>query len=151
MLQKDGGWTLVAPDASQIAAMGYALDGPVAVDVVMTFAHGTDRALDPIQVKKTVWIGEPSTNPDMPAITVAGAPPGDDIAVPLDQDVYFATSVPDGWRVNWLTSIGTLYQDDEPTSYLHVAKKDRQQGEVACVVRDDQGGVAWKVWPIHTE
>jgi hypothetical protein len=151
MLQSDGGWKLVAPDASTIAARGLPADGPVPVDVIMTFAHGTDRAADPIQVKKTVWIGDPSTNPDMPAITVAGEPPGDEIVVPLDQDVYLATTVPDGWRVNWLTSVGTLYQDDEPTSYLHVAKKDRQTGEVACVIRDDQGGVAWKVWPIHTE
>lgn len=147
MRQTGNTWTLVAPEPTTI---GYA-DGPVQVEVLMTFAHGTDRALSPIEVKKTVWIGEPSTNPDMPAITVAGAAPGDDIAVPLDQDVYLSTTVPAGWRVNWLTSVGTLHQDDEPTAYVHVVKKDRQSGELACVIRDDQGGVAWKVWPIHTE
>jgi hypothetical protein len=144
--QINGTWTLVAPEPTKL---GYA-DGPAAVDVIMTFAHGTDRALAPIQVKKTVWIGEPSTNPDMPAITVAGAPPAGTITIPFDEDVYLSTTIPDGWRVNWLTSIGTLYQDDEPNSYIHVGDKDRRSGELACVIRDDQGGVAWKVWPIQT-
>jgi hypothetical protein len=131
--------------------MGLPADAPVPVDVMMTFADGTNRALDPKKVKKTVWLGEPSTNPDMPAITVAGAPAGDAIAVAADTDVYLSTSVPDGWRVNWLTSAGTLYQDDEPTSFIHITPKDRQSGELACVIRDDQGGVAWKVWPLSAQ
>lgn len=151
MLQKDGSWTFVAPDATTMARLGMPAGGPVPVDVMMTFAHGTDRALAPIEVKKTVWIGDPSTNPDLPPITIGGAPAGEEVAVPLDQDVYLSTTVPAGWRVNWLTSVGTLHQDDEPTSYLHVVAKDRQSGELACVVRDDQGGVVWKVWPIRTQ
>jgi hypothetical protein len=136
MRQAAGAWTLVAPDAPP--------DAPVPVEVVMTFAHGSE-------VKKTVWIGPPSPNPEMPAVTIGGAAPGDELVVPRDQDVYLSTTVPTGWHVNWLTSAGTLHQDDEPTSYLHVAAKDRQSGELACVIRDDQGGVAWKVWPIHTQ
>jgi len=151
MRQAGDTWTLVAPDAATMARLGMPVDGPVPVEVVMSFAHGTDRALAPIEVKKTVWIGDPSTNPDMPAITVAGAPAGDAIVVPLDRDVYLSTTVPAGWHVNWLTSVGTLHQDDQPTSYLHVVKKDHQSGELACVVRDDQGGVAWKVWPLRTQ
>jgi hypothetical protein len=143
--QTNGTWTLVAPGPTKLGNA----DGPTAVDVVMTFARGTNRALAPLEVMKTVWIGEPSTNPDLPAITVAGAPPGDTITIPFDQDVDLSTKVPDGWRVNWLTSAGTLYEDDEPNSYIHVGDKDRRSGELACVVRDDQGGVAWKVWPIE--
>jgi hypothetical protein len=149
------GWSLVAPDDATLAAarpaMGLPADAPVPVDVMMTFADGTNRALDPKKVKKTVWLGEPSTNPDMPAITVAGAVAGDSIAVAADTDVYLSTSVPDGWRVNWLTSAGTLFQDDEPTSFIHIAPKDRQSGELACVIRDDQGGVVWKVWPLSVQ
>jgi hypothetical protein len=151
----DAGWALVAPDAATLAAarpaMGLPADAPVPVDVVMSFADGTNRALAPMQVKKTVWLGEPTTNPEMPAVTVANAPPGEEIVVAADEDVYLSTTVPDGWRVNWLTSAGTLYQDDEPTSYIHVAPKDPQSGELACVIRDDQGGVVWKVWPIRAE
>ena len=126
-------------------------NGDTPVDVLMMFARGTDRALAPVQVKKTVWLGEPRDNPAMPTVTVGGAPAGEAIAVPVDQDVYLSTSVPSGWRVNWLTSVGTLFQDDEPTSYLHVRPTDAQQGELACVIRDDEGGVVWKVWPIATQ
>jgi hypothetical protein len=150
----EGGWALVAPDPATLAAarpaMGLPADAPVPVDVVMSFADGTNRALAPMQVKKTVWIGEPTTNPAMPAVTVAGVPAGDEIVVPADEDVYLSTAVPDGWRVNWLTSAGTLHQDDEPTSFVHVAPEDAQSGELACVIRDDQGGVVWRVWPIRT-
>lgn len=123
-------------------------DGDTPVDVWMTFARGTDRALAPVRVKKTVWLGEPADNPAMPDVTVGGAPAGDAITVPVNEDVYLSTAVPAGWRVNWLTSVGTLFQDDEPTSYLHVLPTDAHEGELACVIRDDEGGVVWKVWPI---
>lgn len=149
------GWALVAPDEATLAAarpaMGLPADAPVPVDVMMSFADGTNRALAPKQVKKTVWIGEPSTNPDMPAVTIDGAQAGDAVTVAADQDVYLSTTVPDGWRVNWLTSAGTLHQDDEPTGFIHIAPKDRQSGELACVIRDDQGGVVWKVWPLRAQ
>jgi hypothetical protein len=140
------GWVLVAPPTT-----AYANEPATPVDVMMTFAHGTDRAASPMQVKKTVWIGEPTTNPAMPAVTVDGVAPGAEVVVAKDKDVYLSTTVPDGWRVNWLTSAGTLYQDDEPTSYVHIAPADHQSGELACVIRDDAGGVVWTVWPIRTQ
>ena len=58
---------------------------------------------------------------------------------------------PTGWHVNWLTSAGQLFQDDEPRSFIHIAPKDRQQGELACVIRDTDGGVVWKVWPLAAQ
>lgn len=149
-------WKVIAPDATTLAAarggMGLADDAPVPVDVMMSFAVGTNRALDPVKVRKTVWLGEPAVNPDMPAITVADAPfAGDSVVVPKDKDVYLAVEVPTGWHVNWLTSAGQLWQDDEPRSFIHIAPKDRQQGELACVIRDTEGGVVWKVWPISAQ
>jgi len=148
-------WKVIAPDAATLAAarggMGIAADAPVPVDVMMSFPLGSERALDPVKVRKTVWLGEPAVNPDMPAITVADVPASDSIVVAKDKDVYLAVTVPDGWHVNWLTSAGTLFQDDEPRSFIHIAPKDRQQGELACVIRDTEGGVVWKVWPIATQ
>lgn len=148
-------WKVLAPDAATLATarggMGLAADAPVPVDVMMSFAIGSSRALAPVRVKKTVWLGEPAANPDMPAITVADAPAGDSIVVAKDQDVYLAVEVPTGWHVNWLTSAGQLFQDNEPRSFIHVAPKDRQQGELACVIRDTEGGVVWKVWPLTAE
>lgn len=151
----DTGWALVAPDDATLAAarpaMGLPADAPVPVDVMMSFPSGTNRALAPMKVKKTVWIGEPTTNPEMPPVTIAGTPAMDQLVVAADEDVYVSTTVPAGWRVNWLTSAGQMFQDDEPTAFLHIAPNDRQEGELACVIRDDQGGVAWKVWPIRAE
>jgi len=155
LVQTGPAWTLVAPDTATLAAMRPAMglppDAPVPVEVMMTFSHGDNRALAPLEVQKTVWIGEPRDNPPMPAIQVSDAPAGDQIVVPADRDVYLSTTVPDGWHVNWLTSAGTLYQDNQPTSFIHIGAKDPQSGELACVIRDDQGGVAWKVWPLRTQ
>jgi hypothetical protein len=133
MVARDGaGWTVTAP-----------IDvPPTPIDVVMMFDHPTG---DPFYVKKTVVLGEHIDNPMPPAITVAGAPAGAAIALPVKQDVYLA--VASDARVSWLTSCGTLYQDDVATSYIHAdAACD---GELAVVVRADDGGVAWQVLPLH--
>jgi hypothetical protein len=155
--QASGDWTLIAPDAEMLAsarpAMGLPADAPVPVDVMLTFAHGgTDRAsLDAYRVKKTVWIGEPSTNPLLPAVTVGGAPAADDLVVPVDRDVYVSLDAPTDARVNWLTNVGQLFQDDVATAYLHVLPEDRREGQLVVVMRDSEGGVAWRVWSIRAE
>jgi len=133
MVAQDGAsWTVTAP--IHVVRMP--------IEVVMMFDHPTG---DPFYVKKTVVLGEHVDNPALPAITVAGAPAGAEIALPVGQDVYLA--VASGARVSWLTSCGTLYQDDVATSYIHAdAACD---GELAVVVRADDGGVAWQVLPLH--
>ncbi len=159
LTQQGGSWVLHAPDAETLAASRPALgldgDAPVPVDVVLTFSHGNERAgLDPFRVKKTVWLGEPSTNPVMPAVTVDGAAvPAEEseLALPIGRDVYLHVEAADGQRVNWLTNVGTLFQDDVATSFLRVAPEDRLAGELVVVVRDREGGVAWRVWPVRAE
>lgn len=155
--QPSGQWTLIAPDAEMLAsarpAMGLPEDAPVPVDVMLTFAHGgTDRAaLDAYRVKKTVWLGEPSTNPELPAVTIDGAPATDEIVMPIGRDVYVSLDAPAGSHVNWLTNVGTLFQDDVATAYLHVAPEDRLEGQMVVVMRDNEGGVAWRVWSMRAE
>ena len=53
--------------------------------------------------------------------------------------------------VNWLTSCGTMHDYDLPQAYLRVELEDPMEGELAVVLRDARGGVAWRVWPIHAE
>lgn len=156
--EPSGDWTLIAPDAQMLAsarpAMGLPADAPVPVDVMLTFAHGgTDRAsLDAYRVKKTVWIGEPSANPVMPAVTIDGAPAADDdVVVPIGRDVYVSLDAPAGTHVNWLTNVGQLFQDDVATAYAHVAPEDRHEGQLVVVMRDSEGGVAWRVWSMRAE
>ena len=52
------------------------------------------------------------------------------------------------WKVSWLTSCGTMHDEDEHHAFVHVLPKDRKDGELAVVVRDPSGGVVWQVWPI---
>jgi hypothetical protein len=155
---QDGVWILTAPDAKVLAsarpALGLPEDAPIPVDILLTFARSTNRASpDPVRVKKTVWLGEPSQNPTVPAVTIGGVPAGDEVVVPIDRDVYLSvdTSTAPGLRVNWLTSVGTLFQDDVATSFVRVAAGDRREGELVVVVRDSEGGVAWQVWPMRAE
>ncbi|HSD89491.1 MAG TPA: hypothetical protein VLB44_18300 [Kofleriaceae bacterium] len=157
----DGAWRLEAPDAQVLAAarpgLHIADDAPVPVDVLLTFPHpaGLDRASpDPFRVKKTVWLGEPSANPVLPDVTVDGQPAPDetsDVVLPIGRDVYVAVDAPQGLRVNWLTNVGTLFQDDVARAYIRVSEKDRRDGQLVVVVRDSEGGVAWRVWSMRAQ
>ena len=51
--------------------------------------------------------------------------------------------------VNWLTSCGNMHDFDLPQAHLRVEPEDPQTGELAVVLRDDRGGVTWRVWPIE--
>jgi hypothetical protein len=82
---------------------------------------------------------------------VDGQPAEDQLLVPMEQDVYVTVNVEPGSRVNWLTSCGTLFQDDVATAFLRVKPDERTDGELAVVIRDPRGGVAWRVWPVHAE
>ena len=55
------------------------------------------------------------------------------------------------YDVTWLTSCGTMHDFDLPAAYLEVEADDPDAGELAVVVRDATGGVAWRVWPIRAE
>lgn len=154
LTQHDGAWTLTAPDAQMLAsarpALGLPEDAPVPVEILLTFPRSNDRADAPVRVKKTVWLGEPSQNPEVPAVTIDGAPAGDEVVLPIDRDVYVSLEA-QGMRVNWLTSVGTLFQDDVATAFVRVAPDDNHAGELVVVVRDDEGGVAWRVWAMRAE
>ena len=51
-----------------------------------------------------------------------------------------------GLSVNWLTSCGTLFQDDVARAFLRA--DEACTGELAMVVRDANGGVTWRVWSL---
>jgi len=68
-----------------------------------------------------------------------------------------ATKIPlavvfdDTYNINWLTSCGTMHDFDLATAYLRVEPEDPQSGTMAVVVRDNQGGVDWHLWPIAAQ
>lgn len=145
-------WTVVAPDAATLdgvrAQLGLPAGAPIAVPIVMSFYVD---GVNPLTVKKNVLLGMATDNPMMGPVNVDGAPPPDDIVVPTDTDVPLAVDVPDDWDVAWLTSCGTMHDDNEHAAFLHVQPKDPVQGQLAIVIRDPTGGVAWQVWAIRAE
>lgn len=121
------------------------------VDVVLTFRPSNNRAgIDPYRVKKTVWIGEPTQNPPAPmSIKVGDVEITDEVVVPRGEDVYLEVAASASQRVNWLTNVGSLYQDDHARAFVHVEGDDARSGELVVVLRDDVGGVTWRVFPMR--
>jgi hypothetical protein len=165
VIYTDGGrWYVYAPPEDTLALarteLGLAPGEPIPLDVYAAFPRAEG---EPMIAKKRVWLGKTGHNPAppvaamngeiMPDVATEGPRAGlaPEIVVPKATDVYFATTVDEGWRVNWLSSCGTLFQDDVATSFLRVLEEDSREGELAVVVRDPDGGVAWRVWPIRSE
>lgn len=153
LLRYDGTtWFVEAPGEDVLRAerarIGFAAGSAIAVNV---YAAWPTASGEPMYAKKTVWLGDTGANPPLPGARVDGAPMDPEVVVPLETDVYLSVDVPPAWRVSWLTSCGELFQDDVATSFLHVRPEDPQSGELAVVVRDEDGGVAWDVRPIRAE
>jgi hypothetical protein len=143
------GWSVNAPSADVLAQIrardGLAADAPVPVPIVMAFDGPGD---DYLYATKTVYLGATGENPTAPSMVIDGQLASDQITVPMQRDVYVSVNVEPGARVNWLTSCGSLFQDDVATAFLRVLPDDEAAGQLAVVIRDPRGGVAWRVWPV---
>ena len=145
------GWHVTAPSDAILAAaraqLGLADNAAVPLDVVMSFGP------IPLVATKTVFFGDAADNPPLGAVTLLGAPvaPTDSLVVPQDMDAPLTVEADATADVNWLTSCGTMHDDDEHDAFVHVLPADPMTGELAVVVRDVDGGVAWQVWPIHAQ
>ena len=147
-----GQWIVTAPDETGLAAarteLGIADGMPVPMRLGISYNGTTLVGL------KTVSLGLSATNPTMPTRTIDDAPapdPGTPLTIGTLVDVPLHVDALDTDDVNWLTSCGTLHDDDLPMAHLRVEVDDPTEGELALVVRDNKGGVTWQVWPIHAE
>jgi hypothetical protein len=160
LVSVDGGrWIVTAPDEDRLAAaraeLELATDAPVPVVIGVAVTWPT-----PVQSPdgrtfgaiKTVWLGDTGANPELSSVLVAGSPPDDELVVSVGAETRMFVDFDDETHiVNWLTSCGRMHDFDLRAAYLTVAPDDPQEGELALVVRDDRGGVAWRVWPIRVE
>jgi hypothetical protein len=142
-------WVVTAPTSDALAAardeLGLAVDAPVPLEVRVAYAGGALLAI------KTVWLGGAAANPAMAGIEIdhASATAAELVVAPR-QDIALSIGVDDVHHdVTWLSSCGTVHDFDLPTAYLRVEDGDPASGELALVVRDDAGGVSWRVWPIQ--
>jgi hypothetical protein len=143
----DGSLATEAQLAEARTVLGLPADAPVPLEVLMQFPDRADG--QHLIARKTVYLGDRRDNPAVPPITVAGVAPADGatLELPVDKDVPLAAEADATWDVAWLTSCGTMHDFDEHAAFVHVESDDRKQGELAVVVRDDAGGVVWRVWP----
>ncbi|HEX3758077.1 MAG TPA: hypothetical protein VHW23_05205 [Kofleriaceae bacterium] len=142
-----GGWQVTAPDAAALdaarAALALAPGAPVPLEMSLRFEVGGET----LTATKRAWFGDAQDNPTVGPITVDGAAPAAAIAVPFDADVALAIDQPAADRVNWLTSCGSLNNDDnEHAALLHVNPDDVTAGQLVVTVRDPGDGVAWQIW-----
>ncbi len=148
-VQPDG--SVIAPDAEHLdqARQQLGLTPGTPVPFVITATFGPQ----PLIAQKTIYLGDvaDSPNPVLGAVTVAGAAPADAITVASDVDVPLTVDADPKWQVYWLTSCGTMHDDNEHVAFVHVLPDDPMRGELAVVVRDLAGGVVWKTWPIQTQ
>jgi hypothetical protein len=142
------GTTVTAPSDDRIAAARVELGLDPTAPVPLQLGVASQG----LAATKIVFLGDAADNPVLTNVTIGGAPapaPGEMITVPPDLDVHFSVDADDStMEVDWLTSCGTMHDFDLHASYIHVLPADPQTGELVLVLRDEQGGVTWSVWPI---
>lgn len=161
-------WIVTAPDDTALAAarteLGLEADAPVPLLVGVAVAWPTP-VMSPegngFAATKTVWLGKETINPPMNGLMIGGveAPPEDiELVFPSGVDEenlpktrmsVEADEVSD--IVNWLASCGTMHDFDLPSAYITVGPEDRREGQLALILRDELGGVSWRVWPCRAE
>jgi hypothetical protein len=146
-----GAWHVTAPSEATLDAARAALmldaGAPVPLDIGMTFGSA------PLVALKTIYLGDSADNPTIadPMVNDVAVTPADSLVIPTDTDVPLSVTADDMAMVNWLTSCGTMHDDNEHAAFVHVLPADPMMGELAVVVRDPDGGVAWQVWPIQAQ
>jgi hypothetical protein len=161
MTQSGDAWVVTAPTEERLAAarseLGLMPDAPVPLSVGVAAAW-PNPVMSPnpagFGALKTVWLGDTGTNPTLEGLTVDGVdvPAGQEIVVAKDTEIRLFVEADDTVQiVNWLTSCGEMHDFDLHSAYLTVGPDDPQEGELAVILRDERGGVAWRVWPIRSE
>lgn len=155
-----GRWIVTAPDGARLdavrAELGLMPTAPIPLVIGVAFlptAFPSGEVTDPLAATKTVWLGESAANPVLDSAEVDGvaAAATPELVVGKEVDVPLAVEFPETDDVNWLTSCGTMLDFDLPEARLRVEPEDPTEGHLAVIVRTQNGGVAWQVWPIRAE
>lgn len=134
------GVEVVCPDDGLLAAarveLGLDADAPVPLTVLVALPIAGDVRT----ATKTVWFGDVATNPVIAEIRIAG-----DLVAPTELELSIDAT--EGDEVDWLTSRGEVSEVGDAVAHLQVD----EPGDVTVVVvlRDDRGGVAWRIETIE--
>ena len=159
-VESSGDWVVDAPSDEQLAAarteLGLAATDPVPLRIGIAAAWPTP-VVSPMgngfAATKIVLLGLEGTNPPLAGVTINGAEAtGDEVVVSkLGKTPLFIEADDEVNIVNWLTSAGTMHDFDLHNAYLTFEKDDMTEGQLAVVLRDGRGGVAWKFWSLRAE
>jgi hypothetical protein len=144
-------WQVTAPSEDVLAAVRAQAKidpgKPVPLGLIETFGP------IPLTVSHTIFLGDAASNPTPGAVTVLGAEvaPETHITIPMDVDVPLSVDADPTATVNWLTSCGTMHDDDEHAAFVHVQPDDSKAGELVVVVRAADVGVSWLRWTIEAQ
>jgi hypothetical protein len=153
------GWVVTAPSEERLEAARMELGlmpgapVPLQIGIAVTWPHEV-MSLDgkSFGATKTIWLGDSRANPALSGMLVNGDAPDTDLLVPKETKVPLFVDADDTVDiVNWLTSCGEMHDFDLHSAYLMVPPETPQEGQLALVLRDERGGVAWQVWPIRAE
>lgn len=150
---QNGAWTVTAPSEDRLAAarteLSLKADEPVPLEIGVAYAGAT------LYATKRVLLGATGSNPALENVRIkeAAAPAdGSEIVIGLlDKTLLSVDANDDDFDTVWLTSCGTMHDYDLPAAYLKIEDDDPTAGELALVVRDDNGGVSWRTWAIRAE
>ena len=147
VIPEGGGWTVVAPDAATIDAARSTLGLPLDMAVPIRVAVTIDIAGQQLAAIKTVYLGDERDNPTLGVVTIGDEPAADDLAVPVAADVPLSVVVDETFEIDWLASFGDLSDNEDAVATWRA--EEPADGQLAVVLRDDEGGVAWGVWTIQ--
>ncbi len=147
---QNGTWTVTAPSDDRMAAarseLKLAAGAPVPLEIGVSYAGQT------LIATKTVLLGQAAANPTLNDVMINGQPPPDQLTVGKLVKVPLSINADDvNFDVTWLTSCGTMHDFDLPNAYLKVETDDPDTGQLGVVLRDNNGGVAWQLWPIQAQ
>lgn len=151
LMQQGGRWTVTAPGAAQLDAARTELmleaGAPVPVRVRVRFTELDKTGL------KIVWLGEHADNPVLDPVVIDNVDVTNEpqLVVSATADTPLFVDFDESYVVNWLTSCGTMHDYDLATAYLTVEPEDDTSGTLGVVVRDDLGGVAWRMYPVTAQ
>jgi hypothetical protein len=146
-----GAWVVTAPGEDRLTAvraeLGLEPGTPVPLQVGVSYATQT------LIATKTILLGQAADNPPLVNVMLDDKPAGmSEVVVGKLVNVPLSIDADDtDFDVTWLTSCGTMHDFDLPQAHLEVEADDPDAGELAVVLRDATGGVAWNVWSIRAE
>ena len=154
------GWVVTAPDEAGLSAarteLGLEPGAPVPLVVGVAFAATScpsGEIAEGLAATKTVWLGDSGVNPSLDSARIDDAmpPAGTEIVVDALAETRLSVAFAETDEITWLTSAGTMHDFDLPEAYITIEDEDPTEGDLALVVRLDDGGVAWRVWPLRAQ